>query len=286
LILAALAQPTGPRNRVSPVTASLLVVGGGRMGGALVAGLIGRGGYEPRDLAVMDPESARRAELADAHPGLEVVGTLREGIVTEDGGAVLAVKPDVAEVACRGLGAVGIRRVLSVVAGVAAGRLEACLPDGAVVVRAMPNTPALVGAGTTAIAGGSNARAADLSWAETVLGAVGTVVRVPERHLDAVTALSGAGPAYVFLMVEALVEAGVLSGLSRELSTTLAVGTVRGAGLLLAETGERPDVLRADVTSPGGATAAGLRALEARATRSAFIEAVLAALERSRSLGL
>ncbi|MGH8981469.1 MAG: pyrroline-5-carboxylate reductase [Acidimicrobiales bacterium] len=264
---------------------SLLVVGGGRMGGALVAGLLQRGGWDPGDVVVMEPEGSRRAALADAHPGLQVVATLHEGMVDEHGGAVLAVKPDIAEVACRGVGAVGVRRVLSVVAGVAAARLEACLPAGAVVVRAMPNTPALVGAGTTAISGGGNARAADLSWAETVLGAVGSVVRVPERHLDAVTALSGAGPAYVCVVVEALVEAGVLAGLSRELSTALAVGTVRGTGLLLAETAERPEVLRGDVTSPGGATAAGLRALEARAVRSAFIEAVLSALERSRSLG-
>jgi pyrroline-5-carboxylate reductase len=118
-----------------------------------------------------------------------------------------------------------------------------------------------------------------------VLGAVGAVVRVPERHLDAVTGLSGSGPAYVFLVVEALVEAGVAAGLSRDLSRTLVAETVRGAAALLAETGETAEALRADVTSPGGTTAAGLRALEARAVRSAFIEAVLAAAERSRNLG-
>ncbi len=263
---------------------SLLVVGGGRMGGALVTGLVTRGGWAAHDVTVAEPDERRRADLSSAHPGLLVVGTVADAPVDAGCGAVLAVKPDVAEPACRALGAIGVRRVLSVVAGMPAGRLEACLPDGAVVVRAMPNIPALVGAGVTAIAGGAHARAADLEWAEGVLGAVGAVVRVPERHLDVVTGLSGSGPAYVFLVAEALIEAGVLAGLSRELSTSLVVGTVRGAGELLAETGERPEVLRADVTSPGGTTAAGLRALEARGVRSAFIEAVLAAVERSRSL--
>jgi pyrroline-5-carboxylate reductase len=117
-----------------------------------------------------------------------------------------------------------------------------------------------------------------------VLGAVGTVVRVPERQLDAVTALSGSGPAYVFFVVEALVEGGVLAGLPRELSRTLVVETVKGAAALLAETGASPESLRADVTSPGGTTAAGLRALEARGARSAFMEAVFAGAERAKAL--
>jgi len=254
------------------------------MGGALVTGLLTRGGWDAADLCVVEPDPGRRADLGAEHPGLEVVDALAPGAVEPDGGAVLAVKPEVAEPACRALGAAGVRRVLSIVAGMPAARLEAVLPDGAVVVRAMPNTPALVGAGVSAISGGSNAGAEDLSWAEGVLGAVGTVVRVPERQLDAVTALSGSGPAYVYLVVESLVEAGVLAGLPRELSTTLAVETVRGAAVLLAETGEQPETLRAQVTSPGGTTAAGLRALEARAVRSAFMEAVLAAAERARAL--
>jgi pyrroline-5-carboxylate reductase len=261
-----------------------VVVGGGRMGGALVAGLLGRGGWDAADLTVVEPDAARRAELEAAHPGLRVAASLEGGAATADG-AVLAVKPDVAEPACRSLGAAGVRRVLSVVAGMAAQRLEACLPDGAVVVRAMPNMPALVGAGVSAVSGGSHARSADLEWAERLLGAVGAVVRVPERQLDAVTALSGSGPAYVLLVVEALIEAGVVAGLPRELSMTLTVATLRGSAALLGEPGATPEALRAAVTSPGGTTAAGLRALEARAVRSAFLEAVLAAAERSRSLG-
>ncbi len=254
------------------------------MGGALVTGLLTRGGWTPDRVAVVEPDAGRRARLSSAHPGVVVVEAPSEGLTDPDGGAVLAVKPEVAESACRGLGAAGIRRVLSVVAGMPAARLEAVLPRGSVVVRAMPNMPALVGAGVSAISGGSNARAADLSWAEELLGAVGTVVRVPERQLDAVTALSGSGPAYIFLVVESLVEAGVLAGLPREVSAVLAVETVRGAAALLGETGERPESLRADVTSPGGTTAAGLRALEARGVRSAFLEAVLAAAERARGL--
>ena len=255
------------------------------MGGALASGLVTGGAWAVEDVAVVEPDPGRRAALATAVPGLAVVETLAPGLVAEGTDAVLAVKPDMAEVTCHALEAVGVRRVLSIVAGMTSGRLEASLGAGAVVVRAMPNTAALVGAAVSAISGGSNAHAADLEWAERVLGAVGSVVRVPERYQDAVTAVSGSGLAYLFLVVESLVEAGVLAGLPRELATTLATETARGAGMLLAETGERPEELRAGVTSPGGTTAAALRALEARAVRSAFIEAVLSAVERSRSLG-
>jgi pyrroline-5-carboxylate reductase len=266
------------------MAASLVVAGGGRMGGALVTGLLTRGGWSVEELAVVEPDPGRRADLVAGHPGLVVVDAPSSSLADPDGGGVLAVKPEVAEPACRALGAAGVRRVLSIVAGMPAARLEAVLPEGAVVVRAMPNMPALVGAGVSAISGGANAQAADLAWAERVLGAVGAVVRVPERQLDAVTALSGSGPAYLFLVVEALVEAGVLAGLSRELSSTLVVETVKGAAALLARPGAAPEALRADVTSPGGTTAAAVRALEARGVRSAFMEAVLAAAERSRAL--
>ena len=254
------------------------------MGGALVTGLLTRGGWSAEEIAVVEPDPVRRADLEAAHPGISVVEAPSPSLADPEGGAVLAVKPEVAEPVCRALGAAGVRRVLSVVAGMPSARLEAVLPGGAAVVRAMPNMPALVGAGVSALSGGSNAQAADLAWAERVLGAVGVVVRVPEHQLDAVTAVSGSGPAYVFLVVEALVEAGVLAGLPRELSSTLVVETVKGAAALLARPGAAPESLRADVTSPGGTTAAGLRALEARGVRSAFLEAVLAAAERSRAL--
>jgi pyrroline-5-carboxylate reductase len=149
----------------------------------------------------------------------------------------------------------------------------------------MPNTPALVGAGAAAIAPGSAAGEDDLAWAESILGAVGTVVRVPERLLDAVTGLSGSGPAYVFLMAEALIDAGVLVGLPRPTAVALATQTLLGAARLLAETGDTPEALRAAVTSPGGTTAAGLRVLESAGVRAALLDAVAAATERSKELG-
>src|SRR5690606_15256616 len=149
----------------------------------------------------------------------------------------------------------------------------------------MPNTPAQIGVGVSAIAPGTTADTDDLDWAERVLGAVGSVVRVTESQLDAVTGLSGSGPAYVFLVAEALVEAGVLVGLPRDVATTLAIETLHGAGALLARGTESPEALRAAVTSPGGTTAAGLRALEAAGVRSAFIDAVVAATQRATELG-
>jgi len=250
------------------------------MGSALLTGLIA-GGWAPVDeLAVSETDQGQRERLAASHPGLRVV----EGPIPAEG-AVLAVKPEVAEAALRTLTAVGITRVLSIVAGLSSARLEAALQPGDVVVRAMPNTPSLVGAGVAGMSGGSAATAADLDWAEGILGSVGTVVRLPERHLDAVTGISGSGPAYVFLVAESMIEAGVTAGLSRDVSRRLVVGTMLGSARMMAETGEDPAELRAAVTSPGGTTAAALRTLEFKAVRSAFIEAVAAATERSKQLG-
>jgi pyrroline-5-carboxylate reductase len=226
---------------------------------------------------VVEKVAARREELVAALPGLDVRD---EGVAELD--TILAVKPGDAAGALRGLAP---RRVLSIVAGVTTGALEAALPAGTHVVRAMPNTPALVGQSASAIAAGAHATTYDLDWAEQVLGAVGTVVRVPEAQLDAVTGLSGSGPAYVFLVAEALIDAGVLVGLPRPAARDLAVQTLLGAARLLAETGESPEALRAQVTSPGGTTAAGLRALETRGVRAAVLDAVVAATERSRELG-
>lgn len=251
------------------------------MGAALVAGLLSSGWARPEEMVVVEPVTARREELAALHPGL--------GLASEAGagaeGAVVAVKPGDVEAACRALAGAGTGRVLSIAAGVTLANLESWLGKGAAVIRAMPNTPALVGAGAAAIAAGAAAGEADLAWAEEILSAVGKVERVPERLLDAVTGLSGSGPAYVFLVAEALIEAGVAAGLPRTVSETLTVQTLLGSARLLAESGERPEALRAAVTSPGGTTAAGLAALEARAVRSAFMEAVIAATARSKELG-
>ncbi len=258
------------------------------MGGALLGGLLHAGWVRADEVTVVEPLAGRRAELEAAHPGVRTVPAAEPGLLNEDderlAGAVLAVKPDVAEGACRALGATGVTRLLSIVAGIPSARLEAALGGEPAIVRAMPNAPALVGVGVTAIAGGSFATSTDLAWAEDVLSAVGAVVRLPERMLDAVTGLSGSGPAYFFLVVEALMEAGVQMGLTREVSRTLVVETMRGSAAMLSETGLDPEALRAMVTSPAGTTAAGIRTLEARAVRSAFMEAVAAATERSRNL--
>ena len=220
------------------------------MGAALVAGLLAAGWASAGEILVVEPVAARRDELTAAYPGLVVAAH----VVERPDGAVLA-------------------------------KLEAWLTAGAAVVRAMPNTPALVGAGAAAIAGGAAATEDDVAWAEGILSAVGIVERVPERLLDAVTGLSGSGPGYVFLVAEALIEAGVAVGLPRPASEALAVQTLLGSARLLAESGERAEALRAAVTSPGGTTAAGLAALEKRAVRAAFLEAVEAATNRSRELG-
>jgi pyrroline-5-carboxylate reductase len=175
--------------------------------------------------------------------------------------------------------------MLSVAAGVTTAAIEAAIGRPLPVVRAMPNTPALIGAGAAAISPGSAADEADLVWAEEILGAVGTVVRVPEASLDAVTGLSGSGPAYVFLIAEALSDAGVLAGLPRDIAETLAFQTLLGSAQLLMEGNASPAALKAAVTSPGGTTAAGLRELERHGVRAALLDAVMAATERSRALG-
>jgi pyrroline-5-carboxylate reductase len=257
----------------------LAMIGGGRMGEALVGGLLASGWAEPGDLVVVEPVAARRDELVERYAGIGVSAT---AVAAE--GAVVAVKPGQVEAACQALGSLAVGRVLSIAAGVTLARLEAALAPGTPVVRAMPNTPALIGAGAAAIAGGTHASGDDLDWAESVLGAVGTVVRLDESLLDAVTGLSGSGPAYVFLVAESLIEGGVAAGLPRDISIELTVATLVGSARLLAESGDDPAALRAAVTSPAGTTAAGLRELEDRATRAAFIAAVAAATERSRQL--
>lgn len=262
----------------------LVVIGGGRMGSALIEGLL-KADWCPREnLAVVENAAQQRVALVERFPGVSVLASLELEHVAPESGVVLSVKPEYAEGVARLAAACGVRRVLSVVAGLSTQRIEAAFAEPTAVVRSMPNTPVLIRKGVSAIAGGSHVTAADLDWAESILGAVGSVVRVSERHIDAVTGLSGSGPAYLFLVVESMIEAGVHQGLSRDVARQLVVGTLEGSAALLVETGETPEELRAQVTSPGGTTAAGLRMLEGRAVRAAFLEAVAAASERSRQL--
>jgi pyrroline-5-carboxylate reductase len=259
---------------------SLTIVGGGNMGEALLRGLLAGGSLHASDVAVTEVLADRRSVLAARYPGVEVGDA-----VPPTAAALIAVKPYDVPHAIAVAVAAGARRVLSIAAGVTIATMEAAAGNGVAVVRAMPNTPSLVGQGAAAISPGTFADADDVAWAAAILRAVGTVVEVPEAQLDAVTGLAGSGPAYVMLVAEALIEAGVLVGLARPTARALATQLLLGSATMLAETGELPEVLRANVTSPGGTTAAGLRVLEQHSVRSAFIEAVSAATERGRQLG-
>jgi pyrroline-5-carboxylate reductase len=258
------------------------ILGGGKMGEALVAGLL-RGERPTADVLVVERYPDRARYLTDTY-GVRVVDAAEAASAEV---LVVVVKPqDVSGLLAEiGPGLRPHQLVLSVSAGVTVATLEAGLPAGVPVVRSMPNTPALVGQGMTAIAPGTHAGEDQLAAAEELLGAVGRVVRVSEPQLDAVTALSGSGPAYFFLLVEALIEAGVLQGLPRPLAAELVGQTALGAATMLAESGEAAGQLREAVTSPGGTTIAGLRALEDHGLRSAVFAAVDAAAARSRELG-
>jgi pyrroline-5-carboxylate reductase len=263
---------------------NLALLGGGRMGEALVQGLLDAG-WESDTIAIAEIDSERRRLLEERFPGMRVVPSPAWAAADADL-VVIAVKPGDVAGALEACGPIlpDHALVLSIAAGVTIADLEASAGDRPV-VRAMPNTGALVGKGAAAIAAGARADETHLELAERVLGAVGTVVRVPEAQLDAVTGLSGSGPAYVFLFAEAMTEAGVLVGLPRVTAAALVCQTLLGAATLLDETGDSPETLRAAVTSPGGTTAAGLQALEAHGVRAAILDAVERATNRSRELG-
>jgi pyrroline-5-carboxylate reductase len=258
----------------------LQIIGGGKMGEALLGGLVGRGWARADQLAVVETVAERRAELATAHP---LVTVAAEPLRALD--AVVAVKPDAVDALCGDLARLGVPRVLSIAAGIPIERLERYLAPETAVVRAMPNTPALVGLGAAAIAGGTHATDADLAWATAVLRSVGIVRLVEEPLLDAVTGLSGSGPAYVFLLAEAMIDAGVAAGLPHDVSVALTEQTLLGAATLLARSEDPPEQLRRNVTSPGGTTAAGLRVFEEAGFTRIVAEVVRAATERSRELG-
>ena len=240
---------------------SVALIGGGKMGSALLGGLLD-GGWDPDELAVAEVDAERRRELEREFPKVRVVPSPAWAVADADV-VIVAVKPG--DIASSLQAAESSLRsstlVLSIAAGVTIATLEALVP-GRPVVRAMPNTPALVGLGASAIAAGRHADEQHLELASRLLGAVGIVVTVGEAALDAVTGLSGSGPAYIFLVAEAMIEAGVLVGLARDVSEQLVVQTLLGSATLLAQSKDGPESLRAAVTSPGGTTAAGLRELE------------------------
>jgi pyrroline-5-carboxylate reductase len=263
----------------------LALVGVGNMGEALLKGLLDRGVTTPDEVTAAEKVPARAAEMAQRY-GISVAGSVTEAC--RDAGLVLlAVKPQDVGTALAELGSWDPSRLLvSICAGVTLGRLAAGLPDGAAVVRVMPNAPALAGCGASVYCANSHVAPAQRRDVETLLGAVGEVHAVDkESLLDAVTGLSGSGPAYAYVFLEALADAGVLMGLPRDLSRALARQTLFGAACMAREAGTHTAELKDRVASPGGTTIAGLRELELRGFRGAVIEAVRAATLRSKELG-
>jgi pyrroline-5-carboxylate reductase len=260
-------------------------VGGGNMANALLRGLI-ETGSSPRDVTVAEPIAAKRAQLKR---GYRVATTdSNSDAVSRADIVILAVKPQIIDEVLASIREAVARRhlVVSIAAGVKLRRIESALGSGARVVRVMPNTPALVGRGATVMCAGSSARKADVSAARAIFTAVGTVEVVDdERLMDAVTALSGSGPAYVYRFAEALVDAGARCGLAKGLAEQLAYETIAGAAEMLIRTGESPRALREAVSSPGGTTLAGLAALDDGGVYAAVVAGVAAAKRRSEELG-
>ena len=278
----------------------IAIIGGGNIGEALLSGLL-RSGRQVNDIAVAERVPSRMRYLSETYPVL--VTNVADAVKSADF-VIVAVKPsDVDSVTDEIAAAVARDKAdsvehvfVTVVAGVSTAYFEAKLPAGAPVVRVMPNAPMVVGAGVSAIAKGRFATQEELNEVSAVFDSVGGVVTVPESQLDAVTAVSGSGPAYFFLMVEALVDAGVAAGLSRPVATDLVVQTMAGSAAMLLERVEEggvaadvdttPARLRATVTSPAGTTAAGLAELERGGLRAAVIAAVAAAKSRAGQLGI
>lgn len=257
----------------------VLVIGGGNMGAALVEGLLASEAFRPDELAVVELLEGRRTELTRTFPGVRIVGD-----VLPCRSAVLAVKPVDAPAAATAARDAGATRLLSIAAGVRLATLEAVAGPAVAVVRAMPNTPALVRHGAAAICAGSGADPDDVEWAAGILRSVGTVDELPEPLLDAFTGVAGSGPAYVFLVAEALIDAAVGEGFERPVAERVVRQLLVGSALLLDRELD-PVRLREQVTSPNGTTAAGLAVLEERDLRATVAAAVAAATHRSRELG-
>jgi len=259
-------------------------IGTGNMGEALVRGLLRAEVAQPQNVLGSDPRDERRAFLEKTY-GIRTTADNKE-VAREAEILVLSVKPQVMERVLEEIGPTihADALVVSIAAGVPISAIEARLPQ-ARVIRTMPNTPALVGAGATAIAMGGHATQEDVAAARHIFESVGMTVVLDEAQMDAVTGLSGSGPAYMFLIIEALSDAGVKVGLSRHQAQALAAQTVLGSAKLLIETDEHPGRLKDMVTSPGGTAIAGLHTLEAGGLRTTLMNAVEAATKRSRELG-
>ena len=275
---------SNPESRI-PNPGSLAFIGGGNMARSLIGALV-RGGVPAASIAVAEPDAATRDALARDFGVRTHTGSA--DAVRGAGTIVLAVKPQVLEDVCAGLGrAIGDAGplIVSIAAGIRIEQIERWIGRPLPVVRAMPNTPALIGAGATGLIANARASADDRARAEALLGSAGRTAWIGrEALMDTVTALSGSGPAYFFLLVEALEDAAVAQGLPRETARMLASQTCLGAGRMLVESGEAPSTLRERVTSPGGTTAAALGAFDAGGLRTLVAAAVAAATERGREL--
>ncbi len=260
-------------------------IGAGKMGSAIIKGILRAGLVDRSHLTASDPVEALGKVLVE-ETGVRFMKD-NIGLVESSDIVVLAVKPQVMDGVLKEIAAAPLdgRLLVSIAAGVPLSRIEGLLPDGARVVRVMPNTPCLVGQAASAYAGGRWALDEDLERVGRILSSVGVAVAVEEHHLDAVTALSGSGPAYVFLFIESLAAGGVQMGLSRDVALKLALQTVYGSAAMAQVADEHLAELRDAVTSPAGTTAAGLFALEQGAFRATVIDAVVQATERSEALG-
>ena len=261
---------------------TVAIIGAGVMGESLLSGLI-RGGHDISDLIVGEKRPERAVELREKY-GVEVLANVEAAARADT--VALVVKPqDMSDVLTEIAPHLRSGQVLiSLAAGITTDYIEKHIPEGIAVVRVMPNTPALVDEGMAAISAGTHCDEEHLALAEGMMSVTSRVVRVPENQQDAVTAISGSGPAYLFFVVESMIEAGVHLGLPRSTATELVVQTVVGSAKLLRETGTHPTVLREQVTSPGGTTAAAIRQLEDHKVRAAFITAMEAARDRSVAL--
>lgn len=257
----------------------LAVVGGGNMGCALVEGLL-RAGHAASDLVVVETSAERRDELTKLFAGIQIVP-----VAPRCDAAIIAVKPADVVAACAMVVAAGARRVISIAAGVRIAAIESACDADVRVIRAMPNTPAIVGRSATAMAASGTCSDAERVWARTLLQSIGMVVEIDESMLDAFTGLIGSGPAYVFYVAEALQAAAVAEGFDEATSATLVAQLLVGAVALLEREPHHARELRHRVTSPNGTTAAGIAALNDHKTHDAFVAAVRAAAQRSQELG-